>query len=50
MSDRLVETDDGDDGNDPDGQGLTGAVEVNMLVARNSSFVSSYWKKKTHFF
>jgi hypothetical protein len=50
MSDRLVETNDSDDCDDPDGQGLSGAVEVNVLVARNSSFVSGYKQKKTQFF
>lgn len=41
MSDGLVESDHGDDGDDPDGQGLPCAVEVDVLVAGDTSFVAS---------
>ena len=40
MSDWFVETDDRDDGDDPDGQGLPGAVEVDVLVPGDPSFIS----------
>ena len=40
MSDGLVKANDGKNGDDPDGQSLSGAVKVNVLVSGNSSLVS----------
>ena len=40
MSDALVEADNGEDGDDPDGESLSGAVKVNVLVSGNSGLVS----------
>ncbi len=36
----LVEPDDSKDSDDPDGQGLPGAVEVNVLVSRNPCLIA----------
>ena len=42
MSDRFIENYDRDDSDDPDGQGLPGAVEVDVLVPGDPSFISGF--------